>query len=67
VAVGYSDPGESAAARLSSQRAANAREYLASTGIASARIDVRPATGQAGAGAQNRRVDLIWVPAGATY
>jgi outer membrane protein OmpA-like peptidoglycan-associated protein len=67
VAVGYSDPGESAAAKLSSQRAANAREYLAAAGIASARIDVRPATGQAGAGAQNRRVDLIWVPAGATY
>ncbi len=67
VAVGYSDPGESAAARLSSQRAANAHDYLASTGIASSRIDVRPATGQAGAGAQNRRVDLIWVPAGATY
>jgi outer membrane protein OmpA-like peptidoglycan-associated protein len=67
VAVGYSDPGESAAARLSSQRAANAREYLAASGIASSRIDVRPATGQAGAGAQNRRVDLIWVPAGATY
>ncbi len=67
VAVGYSDPGENAAARLSSQRAANTRDYLASTGIASSRIDVRPATGQAGAGAQNRRVDLIWVPAGATY
>ena len=67
VAVGYSDPGESAAARLTAQRAANVREYLASTGIASARIDVRSATGQAGAGEQNRRVDLIWVPSGATY
>jgi outer membrane protein OmpA-like peptidoglycan-associated protein len=67
VAVGYSDAGESAAARLSAQRAANARDYLAVNGIASSRIDVRPATGQVGAGKQNRRIDLIWVPTGVTY
>jgi outer membrane protein OmpA-like peptidoglycan-associated protein len=67
VVVGYSDPGESAAARLSTQRAASAREYLAAAGIASSRVDVRPATGQVGAGRQNRRVDLIWLPAGTTY
>ncbi len=65
--IGYSDPGESAAAKLAAQRAGSVRDYLAAQGIASARIDVRPATGQAGAGAQNRRIDLIWVPAGANY
>ncbi|MCL4522670.1 MAG: OmpA family protein [Acidobacteria bacterium] len=65
--IGYSDPGERAAADLATARGGNVREYLAAQGIASSRIDVRPATGQTGAGAQNRRVDLIWVPAGATY
>lgn len=67
VAVGFSDPGESAAAKLSAQRATGARDYLAASGIASSRIDVRPATGQVGAGRQNRRIDLIWVPTGASY
>lgn len=67
VAVGYSDPGEGAAAKLSAQRAGGARDYLVASGIASSRIEVRPATGQVGAGRQNRRIDLIWVPAGATY
>lgn len=65
--IGYSDPGEGAAARLAGQRGNSVRDYLVAQGIASSRIDVRPATGQAGAGAQNRRVDLIWVPAGASY
>ncbi|MDD1679026.1 MAG: OmpA family protein, partial [Methanomicrobiales archaeon] len=65
--IGYSDPAESAAARLAAQRGNSVRDYLAAQGIASSRIDVRPATGQAGAGAQNRRIDLVWVPAGATY
>jgi outer membrane protein OmpA-like peptidoglycan-associated protein len=67
VAVGYSDAGENAAAKLSAQRAASVRDYLAANGIASSRIDVRPATGQVGAGRQNRRIDLIWMPTGASY
>jgi outer membrane protein OmpA-like peptidoglycan-associated protein len=67
VAVGYSDTGETAAAKLSGTRANNIRDYLAASGIASSRINVRPATGQTGAGKQNQRVDLIWLPAGATY
>jgi outer membrane protein OmpA-like peptidoglycan-associated protein len=65
--IGYADPEESGAARLATQRADNARQYLVSSGIASARVDTRTASGQAGAGRQNRRVDIIWVPAGATY
>jgi outer membrane protein OmpA-like peptidoglycan-associated protein len=65
--IGYSDPAERAAARLAAQRAESVRDYLAAQGVASSRIGVRPATGQAGAGAQNRRIELIWIPAGATY
>jgi len=67
VIVGYADPGESGAARLATQRGENARQYLLASGIADARVDVRTASGQTGAGRQNRRIDLIWVPAGASY
>jgi outer membrane protein OmpA-like peptidoglycan-associated protein len=67
VLIGYADPAEGGAARLSAQRADNAKQYLLSSGIADARVDTRSAGGQVGAGRQNRRVDVIWVPAGATY
>jgi hypothetical protein len=68
VIVGYADPRESRPDRLAAQRAENARRYLTTEkGIAAARVDVRTAGGQAGAGRQNRRVDIIWVPEGATY
>lgn len=67
VVIGYADPAESGAARLSAQRAENAKAYLLSSGIADVRVDTRSAGGQVGAGRQNRRVDIVWVPAGATY
>jgi len=67
VVIGYADPAESGAARLSAQRAENAKQYLLSSGIADVRVDTRSAGGQVGAGRQNRRVDVVWVPAGATY
>lgn len=67
VIVGYADPKEARPDRLAQQRADNSKAYLVSKGIAASRIDARPAGGQAGAGKQNRRVDVIWVPEGATY
>jgi outer membrane protein OmpA-like peptidoglycan-associated protein len=67
VVIGYADPAESGAARLAAQRADNAMQYLQASGIAAARIDARAAGGQMGAGRENRRVDIVWVPAGATY
>ena len=67
VVVGYADPSESGATRLAQQRAENARQYLLASGVAGERVDARPAGGQTGAGRQNRRVDIIWVPTGATY
>ena len=36
-------------------------------GIDQSRITVRAGSGQEGAGAANRRIDIIWVPEGATY
>ncbi len=65
VLIGYHDPAESS--RLNARRTDAAAKYLAEKGVAPNRISQRPATGQRGAGAQNRRVDVIWVPAGATY
>jgi outer membrane protein OmpA-like peptidoglycan-associated protein len=65
VLIGYHDPAESA--KLNARRSDAAARYLGEKGVAAHRISQRPATGQKGAGAQNRRVDVIWVPAGATY
>jgi outer membrane protein OmpA-like peptidoglycan-associated protein len=67
VVVGYADPKEARPDRLSRQRGDSASKYLAGKGIASTRVDVRTAGGQAGAGKQNRRIDVVWVPEGATY
>ena len=62
-----SDPKERRSATLALQRGDNAAKYLTSKGVDAARINVRAAGGQAGAGAQNRRLDVIWVPQGASY
>jgi outer membrane protein OmpA-like peptidoglycan-associated protein len=65
--VGYADARETNADQLASQRAANAKAYLAGKGVSAARVETRVAAGQSGAGRQNQRVDVVWVPAGATY
>ncbi len=65
--IGYADPKERKPEKLAKDRADAAKKYLVSKGIADSRIDTRAAGGQAGADKQNRRVDVIWVPAGATY
>ncbi len=65
VVVGFADPRESA--KLNQQRADAAKKYLSGKGVAAGRIDTKAAGGQAGAGRQNRRVDVIWLPEGATY
>jgi len=67
VLIGYADPKESGAARLAGKRAEAAAKYIESKGVAASRIAQRTATGQAGAGKENRRVDIIWVPANATF
>ncbi len=65
--IGYADPKERKPEKLAKDRADAAKKYLVSKGIADSRIDTRAAGGQAGADKQNRRVDVIWVPEGATY
>jgi outer membrane protein OmpA-like peptidoglycan-associated protein len=67
VIVGYADPKAKGAKKTGTDRAENAAKYLAGKGIDRSRITVRSGDGQAGAGAANQRVDIIWVPEGATY
>jgi outer membrane protein OmpA-like peptidoglycan-associated protein len=68
VLVGFADPKEPGSANLASRRANETKKYLAGKqGIDGSRLDVRSSTGTAGAGKENRRVDVVLVPDGATY
>jgi flagellar motor protein MotB len=66
VIIGYSDPKEAKAAKLAGDRATNAVKYLGEKGIDASRVATRTGAGQAGA-TDNRRIDVVWVPEGATY
>jgi len=69
VIVGYADPKEPRAAKLAQSRADLAKAYLGEKGIDASRSTTR--TGQAstekGSEKENRRVEFIFVPEGATY
>ncbi len=69
VIVGYADPKEPKAAKLAQSRADLAKAYLGEKGIDASRSTTR--TGEAskekGAEKENRRVEFIFVPEGATY
>jgi outer membrane protein OmpA-like peptidoglycan-associated protein len=67
VIVGFADPKEPRPAKLGALRATNAVKYLGEKGIDASRITTRAGAGQTGAGKENRRIDVIWVPQGATY
>jgi outer membrane protein OmpA-like peptidoglycan-associated protein len=66
VIIGYSDPRERNGNKVAGDRAANAVKYLGEKGVAASRAQTRTGTGQTGA-TDNRRIDVIWVPEGATY
>ena len=69
VIIGYADPKEPRAAKLAQSRADLAKAYLGEKGIDASRSTTR--TGQAstekGSEKENRRVEFIFVPEGATY
>ena len=68
VLVGYSDPKERKADTVAKDRGDNASGYLSKTkGIADSRVTSRTAAGTEGAGNDNYRVDIMFVPDGATY
>jgi outer membrane protein OmpA-like peptidoglycan-associated protein len=66
VIIGYSDPKERRPDQIAGDRGTNAVKYLGEKGIDASRVSTRTGTGQAGA-TNNRRIDVIWVPEGATY
>jgi len=66
VIIGYSDPKERKPDQIAGDRASNAVKYLGEKGIDASRITTRTGAGQAGS-TDNRRIDVIWVPEGATY
>ena len=69
VIVGYADPKEPKAAMLAETRAELAKKYLGEKGIDASRISTRAGTASSEKGMEkdNRRVDFVFVPEGATY
>ena len=69
VIVGFADPKEPKSAKLAASRADLAKAYLGEKGIDASRISTR--TGEAskekGTEKENRRVEFVVVPEGATY
>jgi outer membrane protein OmpA-like peptidoglycan-associated protein len=67
VIVGYANPAAANAARLADARGQNTVQYLQTKGIDASRATVRAGTGQVGGGVANQRVEIIWVPEGASF
>ena len=69
VIVGYADPKEPKADKLAISRADLAKAYIIEKGIDASRISTRAANGSPDKAAEkdNRRVDFVIVPEGATY
>jgi outer membrane protein OmpA-like peptidoglycan-associated protein len=68
VLVGSADPKERHADKLAEQRGDSAKKYLGEKkSVDTTRVDVREKAGQSGAGKENRRLEVVWVPDGATY
>ena len=68
VLVGYADPKEPRAGDLATRRGDAGKKYLGDEkGVDASRVEVRTAAGTEGAGDENRRLDIIFVPDGASY
>jgi hypothetical protein len=69
VIIGYADKKEPKPDKLAQQRADGAKKYLGEKGIDASRIETRVGTASTEKGSEkdNRRVEFIFVPEGATY
>jgi outer membrane protein OmpA-like peptidoglycan-associated protein len=69
VIIGYADPKEPKSSALAARRAELAKQFLGEKGIDASRITTR--TGEAskekGSEKENRRIEMVFVPEGATY
>jgi hypothetical protein len=69
VIIGYADKKEPKPDKLAQQRADGAKKYLGEKGIDDSRISTRVGTAstEKGSEKENRRVEFVFVPEGATY
>jgi outer membrane protein OmpA-like peptidoglycan-associated protein len=73
VVIGYASAGKTKrsqqlAERRAAARAEHTKKYLVSKGVSADRIETRTGTATAGASVkENNRIEIIWVPEGATY
>ena len=68
ILVGSADAKEKNSAKLAAERADAAKKFLAGKkGVDATRIETRSIAGTSAEPRQNRRLDVIWVPEGATY
>jgi hypothetical protein len=68
VLIAYSDPAEAHGGKLAALRGDTCKKYLDDkSGIDASRVEVRATAGTAGAGKENQRLDVIFVPDGASY
>jgi hypothetical protein len=67
VVVGFSDKKEPKPEKLAQLRADLARKYLGEKGIDASRISTRTGPAETGTPKDNRHIDAVFVPEGATY
>jgi outer membrane protein OmpA-like peptidoglycan-associated protein len=68
VVIGYADPKEPRAASLAAKRAELVKQFLGEKGIDASRISTRVGEPNKEASAkENRRIEVVFVPEGATY
>ncbi|HUK53810.1 MAG TPA: outer membrane beta-barrel protein [Candidatus Binatia bacterium] len=73
VLIGYEDPVKEKKGNIAQTRAENAKKYAAkgkgkgAAGVDPNRVNTRKGAGAEGADTANRRVEVIWVPEGATF
>ena len=68
ILVGSADAKEKNSAKLAAGRADAAKKFLAGKkGVDATRLETRSTAGTSAEPRQNRRLDVIWVPEGATY
>lgn len=69
VVVGFADPKEPKPSALAARRAELAKQFLGEKGIDASRVTTRSgeASPEKGSERQNRRIEMIFVPEGATY
>jgi len=69
VIIGYADPKEPKPSTLAARRAEQAKQFLGEKGIDASRITTRTGepSKEKGSEKENRRIEMVFVPEGATY